>query len=385
MDKDVRDVNMVLKKVIGEINDGKDKIFKISESLRDEFEREKQELEMVIIEIGNVINEVDRLEKLDKKMRLRLAKESMNLKNNDAMIQKTYEDALEVRVKFITMQKEEKELRKKRDKLELSLKNYLKNIEEADSVIKQVNVALHYLSGDVEDGLGNIEGNSKMNTGIKILEAQEQERSRIAREVHDGPAQYLASTIMRIDFCKTLLNDDLVKGLKELDDLKGDVKKALKEVRGIIFDLRPPFLERLTLTEAVQDLVDTFLEESNIDLDVSFQSSARESEHIIEVGVYRIIQELLNNIKKHSKAREGNIKLEIGREWIYIVIEDDGIGFNLNEVIEKSRKSNSSYGILGIFERVNQLGGDIKVDAVKDLGTGYKIKLPTSRRKKCDD
>ena len=177
-------------------------------------------------------------------MRIKLVEESKNtLISNQEPIKIIYEEALDIRVKYITRQTEEKELILRRDVLERSLKGYNSSIEEAEGAVNQINIALGYLEGNVLEGLKEDDKNSRMINEIKILEKQEIERRRIAREIHDGPAQYIANAMMRIDFCKLVMKKDLEKGLKELDDVKGNVKMALKEVRGIIYDLRPLSLE----------------------------------------------------------------------------------------------------------------------------------------------
>ena len=241
--KGIKDINNILSIVIEDLDKGKDKISNIADSLRLEFEKKKNELLNVENKIIFVIEEVNRLEKLDKNMRKMLANSSMNFQSEEKNMENIYERALNVRVEYITMQQEEKRLQNQREILQRSIKKYLENIEQADSVVGQVSVAMKYLTGEVYDNLENLEGNNKFSLGIKIVEAQEKERNKIAREIHDGPAQYLASTLMRIDFCKARLKDNLQKGLVELDDVKGNVSKTLKEVRGIICNLRPPFLD----------------------------------------------------------------------------------------------------------------------------------------------
>lgn len=379
MDKykeNINSVSVVIKKVISEINTGKSKIFGIVDSLRDEFQKKNEELKQVKIEIENVITEVDRLSVLDKKMRQVLLETSkMDAQKSGSVMEKAYEQALEIRVKYITKQNDEKDLRRRRDSLEQTLKNYLKNIEEADNTVSQINIALGYLEGNISDA----EEDSQMVMGIKILEGQESERRRIAREVHDGPAQYIANTMMRIDFCKMLVQKDLDKGLKELDDLKDNVRKALKEVRGILFDLRPLSLEQRGLNEAIKDMANEISTEINIPVNLNLNTIKYEIEHIIEIAVYRIIQEILNNIKKHSKASEVDMKVQCGEDYIYFTVKDDGIGFDLKKTMEAEKSNRTSYGLIGIFDRVTQLQGVIDIKSEINKGTMYKIKLPINR------
>ncbi|PRR81129.1 sensor histidine kinase [Clostridium vincentii] len=379
--KGIKDINNILSIVINDLDKGKDKISNIADSLRLEFEKKKIELVNIQNEIEFVIDEVTRLEKIDKNMRKKLADSSIDFNGKDKDMENIYEKALNVRVEYITMQKEEKSLQNQREVLQRSIKKYLANIEQADSVVGQVSVAMKYLTGEVYDNLENLEGDNKFSLGIKIVEIQEKERNKIAREIHDGPAQYLASTLMRIDFCKARLKDNLQKGLIELDDVKGNITKTLKEVRGIICNLRPPFFDGITLKEAIDDLKDVFLEECDVNLKVRFENESCLIDKTIETAMYRIIQELLNNIKKHSKAHNASLNLEVGMDYIFIKVKDDGIGFNTEEIIDNSRCNNKKYGILGIYERLDELGGTITVESRLDNGTIYMIKLPRIRRR----
>lgn len=376
----MEDVKEVVSRVIDEIAKGKDKLFNIIDNLRDEYDKEVQELNEITIRMEKIIHEVDTLERLDKQMRTTLARVSSDIRNvRDDEIKKVYEKALDVRVRYITKQEEEKNLKCKRDKIEQSLKRYLKNIEEANSTIKQVNVALGFIQGDIVEPLIGLEENVGMLMGIKILEAQENERGRIARDIHDGPAQYLANTIMRMDFCKMILTKDLYKGIRELEDLKENVKMALKEVRGILFDLRPLYLSDLTLKEAVGDLVEDLKDEKNIDCTLYMKDGTSELDTMVQIAVYRIIQEITTNIKKHSKATTASIRIEIGKEYVYFMVSDNGIGYDYEEVIKKAMVEKTSYGVISIFDRVNQLQGKIEIESAEDIGTTYKIRLPIGR------
>ncbi|MBB6713807.1 sensor histidine kinase [Clostridium gasigenes] len=375
-EKNTNNINMIVKRVISEINIGKSNIFKIVDNVSDEFQVKNEELQEVKREIEEVIGKVDKLQVLDKNMRLTLSEVSkISGEKAEKIMKKAYEEAIEIRVEYITKQNEEKNLKRRRNSLEKTLKNYLKNIEEADNTVNQINIALGYLEGD----MANVEEDSQMLIGIKILESQERERKRIAREIHDGPAQYIANTMMRIDFCKMVVQKDLNKGLKELDDLKNNVRKALKEVRGILFDLRPLSLEERGLNEAIKDMVNEISIESNICVNVTLNTMNYEIEHIIEIAVYRIIQEILNNIKKHSKANEVSVRIECGKEYISFMVKDDGIGFNLKETMAKNKEKGTSYGLIGIFDRVTQLQGHIDIKSAHNRGTIYKIKLPINR------
>ncbi|WP_195264331.1 MULTISPECIES: sensor histidine kinase [unclassified Clostridium] len=374
-------VKEIIDGVIEEINIGKSKIFHIADTMRDELEIKKKELKAVKSGLSKVIDEVDYLEKIDKAMRNKLVEESKKLSQVDSdLFKDIYEEALDIRVRYITKQNEEKELILKRDILERTLKNYSLSIEEAQGAVNQINIALGYLEGNVLDIIKDQDEKSQMITGIKILENQELERQRIAREIHDGPAQYIANVLMRVDFCKVVVKKDLEKGINELDDLKSNIRMALKEVRGIIYDLRPLHLEELGLMEAIKDMINIISAEANIKIDINVDESNYEVEKIMQIAIYRIIQEILNNIKKHSKAKYVYLRINYIKDYIYIYLQDDGIGFDVQETLINTKQKGNRYGLIGIFERVEQLRGKIEVKSSKGEGTIYKIKLPINRK-----
>lgn len=375
------DIKEIIDGVIEEINVGKTKIFHIADAMRDELEIKKKELYDIKSRLSKVINEVDYLEKADKAMRYKLVEESKKLSQVDSdLFKEVYEEALDIRVRYITKQNEEKELILKRDNLERTLKNYNLNIEEAQGAVNQINIALGYLEGNILDIINDQDEKSQMIVGIKILENQELERQRIAREIHDGPAQYIANAMMRVDFCKVVVKKDLEKGINELDDLKSNIRMALKEVRSIIYDLRPLHLEELGLMDAIKDIINIISVENDIKIDMIVDEASYEVEKIMQIAIYRIIQEILNNIKKHSKAKYVDLRINYIKDYIYIYIQDDGIGFNVQETLINTKQKGNRYGLLGIFERVKQLRGKIEVKSSKGEGTIYKIRLPINRK-----
>ncbi|MDB1922612.1 histidine kinase [Clostridium tertium] len=375
------DIKEIIDGVIEEINVGKTKIFHIADAMRDELEIKKKELYDIKSRLSKVINEVDYLEKADKAMRYKLVEESKKLYQVDSdLFKEVYEEALDIRVRYITKQNEEKELILKRDNLERTLKNYNLNIEEAQGAVNQINIALGYLEGNILDIINDQDEKSQMIVGIKILENQELERQRIAREIHDGPAQYIANAMMRVDFCKVVVKKDLEKGINELDDLKSNIRMALKEVRSIIYDLRPLHLEELGLMDAIKDIINIISVENDIKIDMIVDEASYEVEKIMQIAIYRIIQEILNNIKKHSKAKYVDLRINYIKDYIYIYIQDDGIGFNVQETLINTKQKGNRYGLLGIFERVKQLRGKIEVKSSKGEGTIYKIRLPINRK-----
>lgn len=376
---DIEKVHAIMKDIIGTIDNSKGQLIDIVENAREEHELLKNELSYIKEEIEHIINEVDRLTIKDKMVRNKLAEVSKSFKqHNEEDIKKAYNTAAEVKVELMSATREEQLLKVRRTALEMSLKRAIKNIQNAEHIVHQVTIAVTYLRGEIMSAIDEI-GNEGMAMGIKVLEAQENERMRISRDIHDGPAQQIASIVMKADFCERIAKQDIDKGLKELSELKEQSKKALKEVRAIIHDLRPMSLDDLGLNETIETYALSFSDDSLINVNVKTGRIIVAIEPIIKVAVYRLVQELLNNIKKHSKATDISILLEYGSKYLRLTVVDNGIGFDVEATLEKLKKKHISYGLLGIHERVKQFNGEIHFHSKPNEGTSVMIKLPVNR------
>lgn len=376
---DIEKVNEIMGEIIATIDKSKNQLLDIVETAREEHELLKNELSLIKSEIDRVIGEVDRLTLKDKMVRNKLAEVSKAFKTHSEVdIKRAYDAASEVKVELMSANKEEQLLKIRRTALEMSLKRALKNIQNAEHVVHQVTIAVTYLKGEILSAIDEI-GNEGMAMGVRILEAQENERMRISRDIHDGPAQQIASIVMKADFCERIAKQDIDKGLSELSELKEQARKALKEVRGIIHDLRPMSLDDLGLNETVETYAMEFAKENDIRIHVKSGKIVTEIEPIIKVAVYRLVQELLNNIKKHSKCKNVSIQLEYGTKYLRLTVMDDGVGFDVATTLEQLKKKHISYGLLGIYDRVNQFKGEINIHSKLSEGTTVMIKLPVNR------
>jgi len=377
---DIGHINGIIKKIIKQISSSREQILEIVDNIRIEYDNLKAEILVIRERIDKVLNEVDALEVQDKLMRKKLVEVSKKFNSyNEDEIKSVYEKASDIRVKFIMKQNEEKQIRERRDFLEILMKKSIKNIDNSEKIINQISIAMSYLEGDILSVLEGADKSSDMFIGIKILEAQENERKRISRDIHDGPAQHIANIIMKADICKRIIQKDINEGLNELVDLKESVKVALKEVRSIIFDLRPMSLDDLGLNKTIEQAVNSISEDFNIDVMLKLKPLEKEVESIIQVAVFRIIQEIFNNIKKHSKAKHVEVKLDFGTKYLRLIISDDGIGFDVEETLKKVKTKGTSYGLIGILDRVNQLQGKIQIESSKGKGSVYNVLLPVNR------
>jgi two-component system sensor histidine kinase DegS len=378
---DAKIINKIIKKTIENIDSSKDQIINIIENARTEYEYLKTEIENIKGEINSIIKEVDALEILDRLAREKLAHVSKHFnKYKEADVKTAYEKAYDVKIKYITKQNEEKALRAKRSQFEISFKKIKETVESAETVINQIGIAASYLKGEILSVIEGMDKGSEMLMGIKILEAQENERKRISRDIHDGPAQHIANMVMRVDICEKIIKEDVNEGLRELSELKEMIKLALKDVRNIIFDLRPMTLDDLGLKQTIEELINSFKQNTNIRVVFKTKDNNNNNvESIIQVAIYRIIQEIFNNIHKHSSATSVELSLEYGTKYLQLIVKDNGNGFDVESTLEKVKTKGESYGILGILDRVKQLQGEIDIESSKGCGTVYIVKLPVSR------
>ncbi|WP_432664126.1 sensor histidine kinase [Wukongibacter baidiensis] len=376
----VKILNEVIEKTITAIESGKKEIFEISEKARSECNEAENELKELKNKVAEIIKQVDVMEKLEKNSRRRLVIVSRNFKQfNEDDIKEAYEAANDLQVKLTLMRHEEKEYIKQRRNLEMRLKRAQDVVEKAESLTSKVGVALGYLSGNLQGVFEQLEDiQQRQFMGIKIIKAQEFERQRVSREIHDGPAQTMANVVLKAELCDRLIDLDKEKAKVELQLLKEIVRDSLKDIRRIIYDLMPMSLNDLGLIPTMQRLVLNFERDSEASVDFVINENYEIKESILLLTIFRITQEALNNIRKHAKARRVSVKLDIGSENIYIRIVDDGIGFNVEEKVNSVDDKNG-FGLYSIRERVDLLKGKIDIESEEGKGTKIKVTIPVCK------
>ncbi|MCI0710676.1 MAG: GAF domain-containing sensor histidine kinase [Chloroflexi bacterium] len=196
------------------------------------------------------------------------------------------------------------------------------------------------------------------------------ERNRLAREIHDTLAQGLTAITLKLETADVLLDDaqDLARIQTVVQDALRLTRQNLEEARRSVMDLRAAPLEGRTLAEALSALVVDV--NARGDITVSFSGPNRSLPSRIASGLYRIAQQALNNVVQHSGADEASISLEITTEEIYLVIEDNGRGFELSSLPE------DRFGLIGLQERAKMLGGSLRLQTAPDEGTRVEVSVP---------
>ena len=214
----------------------------------------------------------------------------------------------------------------------------------------------------------NLKHAAELAFSRRLIDAQEQERKRIAAELHDGLGQNLV-VIKNRAMLGLRKGDDKERVAKELDSISESASQAIEEVREITNNLRPQLLDRLGLTRSINAMlkkVSGVIEvESEIDSIDNIFSEAQ------EISVYRIVQESLNNVIKHSSASEARVVIKAFENTVLIRIEDDGAGFDFENL-----RSKSGFGLVGLKERTELLNGEFSIESKIGEGTKVKVKIP---------
>ena len=367
-------IDVIFNRMLETIMNSKDDIFVISEQSRRSFEDMQKELQTIRGQIKIVIREGDCLDLKVKQAKKKLVIVSKDFNRySEQQVKEAYETANQLQIEQSLNRAEEKRLRDKRDDLERRLKILYDTIERADQIVNQVNVVISYFSTDLKSiTLVLEEAKMKQDLGIKIITAQEEERKRLSREIHDGPAQMMANVLMRTDLIERIYREKgIEQALAELSDLKLTVRNALSEVRRIIYDLRPMALDDLGIIPTLKKYTSTRME-YNQGIDIKFRST--ESEIPLpkdyEVAIFRLVQECINNALKHANPTEITVKIEWATKFINIVVRDNGIGFNTKDIKQ------GSFGLIGLQERIELIKGSMDVQSVIGQGTLVMFQIP---------
>lgn len=380
MDHITVDINRVIKNAIKAMEDSKYQIYEICESARSELEALELELEHVLEETVKTIDKVDQLEQDYRRARIRLTEVSrdfIRFKEDD--IKAAYEKATQIQLDLMVYREKESYLKARRDDLQKRVRNVENSIERAEMIASQINVVLEYLSGDLNQVTRIIESaKTRQLLGLKIILAQEEERKRIAREIHDGPAQSLANIVIRTEIAeRMLIKQEFEMVQEELIDLKGQVRSGLEEIRKIIFNLRPMALDDLGLLPTLRKFVQDFEDKTKIHTVFELTGKEIRMPSAMEAAIYRLVQEAFTNALKHANATRVLLDVSYEPHLVTITIHDNGVGFQ-SDLVELGASRNSHFGLIGMRERVELIEGRMDIDSKPGQGTKIMIYIPLS-------
>ncbi len=220
-------------------------------------------------------------------------------------------------------------------------------------------------------------GPKNYNIGINILEIQERDRQRIARDLHDSTVQNLTSLIHKCELSLRLVDMDPVRTKLELNTMSNTLRSVINEIREIIYNLKPMSLDDLGLVTTVERYINQLMINHDIRFSIN-HNKERQILPVIKLSVYRMIQEACSNAIKHAEARSINIEISYDESSITVKVSDDGKGFD-TEKKNCIAPDYSGYGLSIMKERVNLLSGTMKIQSTINKGTSVIITVPITK------
>lgn len=218
------------------------------------------------------------------------------------------------------------------------------------------------LSGDTSD----------VNKKLYVLDIQEKERQRIARDLHDTSLQNLAHLVHKIELSSKYIDQDVIRAKLELATVNKDLKSIIQEIRNTIFDLRPMSFDDLGLKESFQRLIERLKESSNFDIVADIEELDCNNSLVL-MTIFRIVEECINNAVKHSSGNKIYFSFKVIENNCCIIVEDNGISFNYEEVLSVKDRH---FGLCILKERVELLSGVLNINSKPDKGTSIEISIP---------
>jgi two-component system, NarL family, sensor histidine kinase DegS len=285
-------------------------------------------------------------------------------------IRDKYDEALDVRFRLATM----------RGQLEKFESTY-DNLEQEQTILSDILSEIQGTDFSVDDGEQQ-GGVSRDLDIVGIVQAQEEERKRLARAMHDGPAQSLTNFILQAEIVQRFFERDTERAVDELNELKSDASKTFQKVRDFIFDLRPMMLDDLGAAPTVRRYVESFRDKNEIDMNLEILGDERRLESYIEVMIFRSIQDVMTIARDYASATEIGVTLDMGMDVIKIKVDDNGKGFNTETIFnpdeEESYTDARGEALLTLKGRVELIQGEFDIQSDENDGTIIYIDLPTS-------
>ena len=363
-----KSINLALDSIITSMNDGKEEIFAITEQINKENRQVKADIAEVRRDIRLYNAQIEKLKKLELESRKTLLIVSSDFdKYNSDDIKDAYDNSYNLQQDLMKKQLEIDSIIKKLELFENRIQKNNELVSKADELLSRIEIMSDYMKLD-----SSIDSESE-DLFTKWILFQENEKNRIARDIHDGPAQTIASLVIRSDIIRKLIEKDSPNTTiyKEIEQLKFQLRSVIKEIRKIMYDLRPTSLDEFGFSSSIQGLISKTEEDCNIKFSVSIDEDSEIKNSNLKIICFRIIQESLNNIIKHSKAEKAYVYVKISSDYIDMIVQDNGVGFDTKKI-----NSVNSFGLSSLKERVALVNGNVNIDSKFSKGTAINVKIP---------
>jgi two-component system sensor histidine kinase DegS len=339
----------------------------LGEEARADLEQSQKELKEIDLLLQQTSAEVDRLAQRNAQAASALKQLEANLDTVPRPeLQAAYTTALDAQKRLFMMRGQLEKLQSDQYNIGRYV-GYLRKVTDSLQAIVGTPSTSITASGPEADSGGQ-------SSIVRIIEAQEQERQRLVRQLHDGPAQSLTNLILQAEICERVFDSDVERARHELGELKTAVTATFQKVRDYMFDLRPMMLDDLGLIPTLRRYVDHYNEKSSVPAVLTVTGAERRFASYKEVVIFRVIQELLANVRTHSHATRAQIFLDVNEDMVQATVEDNGSGFNVSEVLSAAQPR--GIGLTTLRERVSMLGGDIRIDSAIGRGTKIALQMP---------
>jgi signal transduction histidine kinase len=212
----------------------------------------------------------------------------------------------------------------------------------------------------------------------RIIEADEEARKELARDLHDGPTQTIAAIAMRINFIRSLLSRDPEQALGELEKVEELAKQTSKEIRGMLFTLRPLVLETQGLAAAVETVIARIKETDGLNIRLVGGDKGELLNEQAQSVVFSIVEEALGNARKYSKATQIQVRFWQEDNLFVALVQDNGVGFDV-QAVNHDYSSRGSLGMVNMRERADRIDGSLRLDSTPGHGTSVTLVVPLDK------
>lgn len=334
----------------------------IVEVCKQEIERSRKKINEIDLLIEQSQVEVSRLTQKNSQINSQLQQvqaQFSTIPRED--IRSVYDNALDAQQRLFVMRGQVEKLQSDQK----TTRHYLELLQRVCDLLDTLELETSQ-SGDIHS--------STAGTVELMIQAQEAERQRLARQMHDGPAQTLSNFILQTEIAVRLFDMDSTKARDELKNLMEAASSTLHKVRDFIFELRPMMLDDLGLGPTLKRYIEILKEQSDVDIRLTLSGLEQRLESYVEVFIFRAIQELLGNALRFSQAAQVNIRVDSTDQEIRVNVEDNGKGFNVDELNDQR-----GMGLQVIKDRVEKLGGNMEIHSVQGQGTHISFYFPTTK------
>lgn len=343
------------------------------DSLTQEMKRIRDKLNELKIQVDQTQLVVDREQQRNNDVFTELRTVQDNIETVPRQdIRVKYDEAIEARFRLTTMRGQLEKFVSTRDQLEqeqVILRDMLQRLQGVDILPTPTTTTEE--SKDSAKGSMNI---------VRIIQAQEEERQRLARQMHDGPAQSLTNFILQAEICQRLFDRNPARAAEELDNLKTVASVTFQKVREFIFDLRPMMLDDLGVVPTVRRYVDSFREKNDIEVKLDIFGDERRLATHREVMIFRGIQELMAMARDYANPTSISIRLDIGNTVVKIVVEDNGHGFDAEAAFsgEENYQDPRIQSLITLKEKFELIRGTVSISSGETEGTSVRMELPVN-------